>query len=95
MRTYRTYYFIRTGSNGANQSMIQNMVLGQFTGSKKKAKEVLQELGDNDSKFNCYNNQFLEIWSTSELKRNDPEAYKYLQDAEKFDCWDLIPEDYS
>lgn len=64
-----TYIIARHGSNAANQSMIQRMVMGTI-----EAKNRVEALAKASAEWNCYNNQRFEIIPISKAKGSDIDA---------------------
>jgi hypothetical protein len=64
-----TYIIARIGSNAANQSMIQRMVMGTV-----EAKNRVEALSKASSEWNCYSNQRFEIIQISKAKGSDIDA---------------------
>lgn len=59
-----TYYVMRHGSNSANQSMCQEMLVHCIIADyKERAYEMLP-----DAKIECFNNQYLSLWTKSQLR---------------------------
>ena len=62
----KTYVVVRHGSNAANQSMIQRMVLG-FVEALDDC-EAKEKANDH---WTCYNNQYFEVIEESEVNVDD------------------------
>lgn len=72
----RTYFVIRHGSNAANQSMTQSMIIGRVEASSR---ETAKKRADQQFGETCYNNQHLEVKAASRFPEAEREsAYEHF-----------------
>ena len=84
MRTF-SYAILRHGSNRANQSLIQESVIGGIEATSHKQAEIA--LKERGLLLHCYNNQYLSVESVSSLAKRwgypREEIEQYIWEAEQ------------